>query len=145
MNHKQTETRATAYLFGELLPEEAIAFELELEYSPELRRDVDALRDAIGALRSRIQSTAEDVNPTHRRAINRAIEEASESREIGPVDTPVPPPVVLGPDATRSRQWLLPAAIAATLLMGFGLTFPSLLGTGGNSLVSQIPMASQHT
>ena len=137
MNQKQTDTRATAYLFGELLPEEAIAFERDLEQSPELQREVDALRDAIGALRSEFQSTAEDISPAHRQAIDRAIEQAS--LEKNPVDTPVPPPIVLETGEASARRWLVPAAIAATLLFAFGLTFPSLLGPDGSRVSQSIP------
>ena len=139
MNHDQSDTRATAYLFGELLPEDAVAFERDLERSPQLRREVDALRETIGALKSEFDANSTDVSPVHREAIDQAIHQVSHTSSAlaEDKDTPVPPPIVMSRSSEISRRWLLIVGIAASVLLVLGLTYPYVSGPKIGTVANQ--------
>ncbi|MGI9473871.1 MAG: YfbK domain-containing protein [Rubripirellula sp.] len=145
MNHDQTDTRATAYVFGELLPEDAVAFERELEQSPKLRRDVDALRETIGALKSEFDANSTDLDASHRGVIDRAILHSGDASSMRTVEdnTPTPPPVVLRTQRGPSRHWLVIACLAASVLLLFGLMYPYLRDPGANTIATQYESSDQ--
>ncbi len=57
MSHELTDTRITAYIFGELSPEETAAFERELANSTELQEELAAIRETLDALKSEFDSS----------------------------------------------------------------------------------------
>ncbi|HEY7456916.1 MAG TPA: anti-sigma factor [Solirubrobacterales bacterium] len=107
--------RISAYLLGELEPEEARAFERRLEGDPTLRGEVERLRPAV----ARLEALPAEV-----------------------WEAPAPPPLALPEERRRAHRWRLPvltlrpaaAAGLAALLLALGVAVGLLIeGAGGGA------------
>ena len=123
MSRQQIDTRVTAYVFGELSPKAAVAFERELEKSIQLQEEVAAIRETIGAIKSEFDTQGTDVGVTQRAKIEYAIGQKSRA----------PSPAVLDGQTMSRRRLLAAAALAASVLIVFALAYPYL---GDDSTVS---------
>lgn len=93
-----------AYLDGELSPSETIAMERRLAAESELRSEFEALKRMSGSVKSVLAS-------------DRGAEEALRSRVVAAIGLNDNAP------ASTSRRQLLPAAAAASLVLGLGLGY----------------------
>ncbi len=118
MNETHDDRRVTDYVFGELPPEQLAAFEQELAQSPQLRQEVDAIRDAVAALQSEFESRSPAVSPAQRRVVEDAIEQRAKWQVSA-----VAPQATHGSDHARSR-FAVAGVLAASVLIAAGLTFP---------------------
>ena len=113
---ERIEERATAFVFGELERDEATEFMKAMDASSSLRSLVTSIRDAVGALQTEFEDSTGGVNDADREKIELAIN-ASQVQA---------PPFVMDPADTSSRRWATGLAVAASLLLACGLTFPAL-------------------
>ena len=116
MSREHVDTRVTAYVFGELSPEDVAAFEQELQQSSELREEVDSIRETIVAVKSDLAVQSTDIGGPQREAILDAIEQNA-APQVSPLD-PTPPPVEVnaGPQIDSNRRWLSLAAPCSKLI-----------------------------
>lgn len=118
MSQTNDDPRVTAYVFGELTPQQTEAFERELKQSPELSREVAAVRDAVAALRSEFELHSRDVSPKQRQAVESAIEESTRSAASDVR------PATLSPGSSSTNHAKILAALAASFLMVAALSYP---------------------
>lgn len=111
MSDSTTDTRATAYLFGELSTEEASRFEQELEASPKLQEEVAQLREALSAITDEFDGQSMGVSEATRQEIERAIDQAG----VAPV-----------PSSSNKRFVWLVVATAASVLILASLALPAV-------------------
>lgn len=119
MSHEPIDTRATAYVFGELSDTAAAEFEIELAKSPQLRQEVAALRETIGSLKTDFSAEQNELS----RAQQQVVAHAIRSRNAADDESMLVP--------TSKSFWqhrpLAIAALAASVLIVFGLSYPHLV------------------
>ncbi len=122
INDSETiDTRATDFVFGELSPEEAKRFEIQLEQSPELRAEVESIREAIAAVQAELEADSRGVGDKGRRLIEGAIANTSTAA------TPLTEAAELtATDASGARRVWIGLAVAASVLLIAGLAIPAL-------------------
>lgn len=113
---EKTEERATAFVFGEMDREEAMEFMKAIDASPELQSTVASIRDAVGALQVEFEDESDGVREADRQKIALAIRHSHVEA----------PPVARLDSEFSPRPWPTGLAVAATLLLACGLTFPAL-------------------
>lgn len=118
MNQTHDDTRATAYVFGELSAEQLTAFERELEVSLELRQEVASIREAVAAVRGELQAAAVGVSPAHRRVIEQAIQQRTQ-QTVSPA-----PRSNADHEETAAKRRAIVAFLAASVVLVAGLSFP---------------------
>lgn len=116
MNHDDLDTRVTAYVFGELSPEETAALEREISQSSQLRDEVHAIRETIGALKIEFDAKATRLGDSQRQAIEQAIEQHSAAGSVR-VDRA---------HGRSHRTPLIAAVLAASVLIVCALSYPYL-------------------
>jgi hypothetical protein len=99
--------RLTAYVLGEIAPEEAAAIERAAAADPALQAVIDSTRGLENFLTDRLSLPGERLRPAQRENIRRTAREAARSGSI------------LSFDALRTRfqPWLIPSAAAAVLAL----------------------------
>lgn len=116
MNHDEVDTRATAYVFGELSPDETQAFERELSQSSGLRDEVASIRETVGALKNEFDAKATSLGDSQRQIVEAAIQQRSSSGAVN-----------LDHSVSRfQRKSLFAAALAASVLIAGLLVYPYL-------------------
>ncbi|MCC9600806.1 von Willebrand factor type A domain-containing protein [Stieleria sp. JC731] len=109
--------QATAYVFNELTAQQQAEFVSLMNESESLREMVNSIRDAAATLQGEFASVSRPLQTNNRNAIEAAIRQAERF--------PAPPVEAYRPQSSSSSfGWGL--AIAATLLLACGLTFPAL-------------------
>ncbi|MDM4015495.1 YfbK domain-containing protein [Roseiconus lacunae] len=109
--------QATAFVFGELDPTEAAEFTALMESSAEVRASVATIRETAATLAAEFATTSITLPRPQREAVETAIEHA----EQNPV-----PPITVTSDESSNHSFGYALAIAASLLLACGLTFPAL-------------------
>ena len=112
----QIEAQATAFVFGELDPDEATQFMKQLDSSTKLQELVASIRETAAAIELEFDQSASGVNVNDRLRIESAIKASA----------PQPPPVSVHVSEGATRNWTIGLAVAATLLLVSGLTIPTL-------------------
>ena len=111
MNQETSDTRVTAYVFGELPPDESAAFEADLKNSEALQAEVQATREAIEVVRESL--SAEDVG----------LDKASRQKVQAMIDAPK---VDLSKPSSKRKLWISMAVAASLLLMVGWVLLPSV-------------------
>lgn len=124
MSHQPSDTRVTAYVFGELSREETSRFEHELADSSALQKEVAAIRETLVALEAEFDAGGTDLGRAQREVIEKAIENHSTTSDVRPSST----------FENLSRRSWVAAVLAASLLMVCGLVFPYLKQQPGTSV-----------
>jgi Ca-activated chloride channel family protein len=114
MNQDTHDSRATAYVFGELSPAEVAKFERELDASAELRDEVAGIEEAVAAVQAEFESQTQGLSEADRSRIESAL-----------ADRPTAANTACDAAATR-RPWLVPLAVAASVVLVVGLSIPAL-------------------
>ncbi len=113
MSHESIDTRATAYVFGELSADQTAAFEQEMESSDALREEVAEIREALAAITAEFDAESTGVNESNRKEIEQAI------------GTAVSP--ACHEETSRVRRAVaIVVALAAGVLIVAGLVYPNL-------------------
>ncbi len=133
MNQETQDTRATAYVFGELSPAEAAKFEQELAASDDLRHEVAGIEEAVAAVQAELDSQTRGVSEADRARIESAMTRRPAAATASPSD----------PAATR-RQWLVRLAIAASVVLLVGLAIPALTQMRQRELANRPENAGAH-
>lgn len=112
----ELEQQATAYVFGELDPEQAAEFATKLEASSELQTIVASIREAITALETEFAAHTPGVSDLDRERIQNAIESPRSTATA----------VTLSVTPSAGRRWIVVLASAAAVLLVAGLTLPAV-------------------
>lgn len=128
MKLHQEDPRLTAYLLGELTPEESAVVRTAIAEDAELRRVIDETAQVQSRLMETFGEEKEILLPRHRQKILRAAREAARNGKIQPLKS----------HPKRMNFWTLPVAAAAVIGGGiFVLTLiPSAGGKGGKKQVA---------
>lgn len=121
MKQPSTDTRVTAYAFGEMSAQESAAFEKELSQSEELRAELAEVREAISALENEFRSESHHVTEQQRVVIQNAFQVATP-----PTPPPLNEPIQSEWSRDRAYRRALTVAILTTcalLLMSFVLPY----------------------
>ena len=113
MNKYASDTRITAYIFGELEPDQLQQFESEMQSSPELRREVSETRDTMSWVESQLTEPEELALNSEQ---TQAIFEASSNDSTNPSAAPpivVPAKPKKQSEHTRGRTSLRWIGVAA--------------------------------
>jgi Ca-activated chloride channel family protein len=139
----ELERQATAFVFGELDPQQAAAFEKQLNQSSELQATVASIREAVAALETEFAADTPQLNDVDRQRVTSALQPENETAPAA-ATSPVTIPPATAPTSNRAdRRWVILLATAAALLLIAGLTLPRInrtmtAGDAGDELRQEI-------
>ncbi len=117
----ELERQATAFVFGELDPQQAAAFEQQLRQSSELQATVASIREAVAALENEFAADTPQLNDADRQRVASAMQPENATASAAATS-----PVTAATPNRVGRRWVILLASAAALLLVAGLTLPNL-------------------
>ena len=132
--------QATAYVFGELGPKANTEFENQLATSASLRKMVDSIREAVGALENEFQTAQVSLPEPARIVVQNEIAKSNlvatasgANVALDPRQLEVASDIGSASKVMPWRAWGTGAAVAASVLILAGLTLPPLFSNSGSS------------